>query len=57
MTMGMCKILLLLKFLVDADDWAFLGKTKLTFYIFCPSPCSKDVSEPLNAAQGDMETG
>jgi len=31
--------LLPLKLLVDADDWLFLGKTKLIiFYIFCPPP-------------------
>jgi len=31
----MYKDLLPLKLLVDADDWPFLGKTKLMFYIFC----------------------
>jgi len=40
--------LLPLKLLVDADDWAFLGKTKLIFYIFYPPPpCSKNVSASL----------
>jgi len=34
----MCKALLPLKLLVDADDWPFFGKTKLIFYNFC-FPC------------------
>jgi len=36
-----------LKLLVDADDWPFFGKTKLIFYIFCPS-CPKNVPAPLS---------
>jgi len=32
----MCKTLLSFELLVDADDWPFLGKTKLILYIFCP---------------------
>jgi len=42
----MCKTLLPLKLLVDADDWPFFDKTKLIFYIFC-SPCPKNVPAPL----------
>jgi len=30
----MCKTLLPLKLLIDADAWKFWGKTKLIFYIF-----------------------
>jgi len=41
----MFKTLLSSKLLVDADAWQFWGKTKLTFYIFCP--CSKNVLAPL----------
>jgi len=44
--MKMCKTLLPLKLLVDAEDWSFLGKTKLIFYIFCP-PVQKNVLAPL----------
>jgi len=37
-----------LKLLVDADAWQFLGKTKLTFHIFCsPPPRLKNVPAPL----------
>jgi len=36
----LCKTLLPLKLLVDADDWPFFGKTKLILYIFC-SPVQK----------------
>jgi len=37
----LCKTLLPLKLLVDADDWPFFGKTKLIIYIFCPPPVQK----------------
>jgi len=41
----MCKALLPLKLLADAEDWQFLGKTKFKFCIFCrrrpPSPFKK----------------
>jgi len=36
-----------LKLLVDAEDWPFLGKTKLIFYIFCP-PLSKKRSRAIH---------
>jgi len=43
----MCKTVLPLKFLVDADAWQIWGKTKLIFYIFCPlAPCSKKFPAP-----------
>jgi len=37
----LCKTLLPLKLLVDANDWPLFGKTKLIFYIICPLPPPK----------------
>jgi len=37
----MFKTLLPLKLLVDTKDWLYLGKMKLIFYVFCPSPVQK----------------
>jgi len=44
----MCKTLLPLKLLVDADACGKLrGKTKLIFYIFCSLPLFKNLPTPL----------
>jgi len=45
----MCKTLVPLKLLVDADSWQIGGKTKLIFYIFRP-PVQKTFPRHCSAA-------
>jgi len=47
----MCKALLPLKLLADADDWQFLGKTKPIFCIFCPPPLFKKRSHATDGKE------
>jgi len=42
----MCKILLPLKLLVDADAWQ-IGEQNKTYILYFLPPCSKNVSAPL----------
>jgi len=43
-TRNICKALIPLKFLVDADAWQIWGKIKLIFCILCPPPIQKTFS-------------